>query len=302
MNIIFFGASVTEQTHLSGFVPTFRETIENNKLNYNVIQKGFGSMHLSDAGICKIDTIINEKPDICFLDWFSTGFITIDKSELFLYLDVIVRKLILINSKICFLLLERLDLCNNRLTMFSIVKEYCNLYNIHFIEIYNNTNKNELLRDDVHTNELGAQLYSNKIYEYFVNNIINKDIEYTNIPNENKYSNIKTLQVNKDIYDEINMNGNFEIVGILQKMGNFCGIVEIIRNDEIGYKLNTWDPWCYFTRDSIKIQIPLSNTVKIKILQDEFNTDDCKNDINFNEFKKYMYIYEIFYLGELSIY
>jgi hypothetical protein len=303
MNILFFGASVTQQSGKSGYVPIFKKIIEDNKFDDNVIQKGYGSMHLNDAGICKIDSIIDEKPNLCFLDWTSTGLIIVDKASLFQYLDTIVRKLMLIKSQICFLLLDRLEMCRNRLLMYDNVKEYCTLYKVHFIELYNNTNINELLRDTVHTNELGAQFYADKIYNFYLNHKMTQNITYTDtdIPNENRYSKIKTLPLNKEIHDEINMIGSFEIIGIFQKIGNFSGIVEIIRNNEKCYKFNIWDQWCHFTRDNIKINVPLSNQVKIIITQDSFNTDDCKVIVNFNEIIKYMHIYEIYYFGDLTI-
>ena len=84
MKIAFFGASVTQQNGESGYVPTFTKLlVENNFTDAVVIQKGFGSMHLFDAGICKIDEVVNENPNICFIDWFSTGFIATDKQRLF---------------------------------------------------------------------------------------------------------------------------------------------------------------------------------------------------------------------------
>jgi hypothetical protein len=300
-NIVFFGASVTQQGGASGYVPTFKNMAVSSQLEYNIIQKGFGSMHLTDAGICKINDIINENPHYCFVDWFSTGLIITDKQELFTYLDVIVSKLMLINSQICFLLFDRIDICNRRLIMYDHVKEYGKLYNLHVIDIHNNTNINELLRDTVHTNELGANIYANKIYDYFVNSIINTDTVYTNIPNENKYSNIKTLQINKEIHDEINMEGHFEIIGMLQKIGNFSGVVEIIRDGSNNYKEMIWDQWCHYTRDNIKMRIPTSNKIKIKILQDTFDTTLCKTNFDFSKCNKYMYIYEIYYLGNLCI-
>ena len=49
MNIVFFGASVTQQTKESGYVPQFKNILINNNHHFNVIQKGYGSMHLYDA-------------------------------------------------------------------------------------------------------------------------------------------------------------------------------------------------------------------------------------------------------------
>jgi len=301
MNIAFFGASVTQQSGDSGFVPTFNKLIINNNLNYNIIQKGFGSMHLNDAGICKIDEIISYNPNICFIDWFSTGFISHNKNDLYIYLDTIVRKLMLINCQICFLLFDRIDMCENRLIMYNCLIEYSKLYNLHYIELYNNSNKDKLLRDVIHTNEQGANFYANEIYKYFIENIINKNIIYESIPEKNEYNDIKTLNVDKQINNEILLKGNFKILGILQKIGNFSGIVEINRNNTETYKEYIWDQWCHFTRDNIKTNIPWSETITIKILSDTFDTQLCKIDINFNDFEKYMYIYEIYYLGELII-
>lgn len=204
MNIVFFGASVTAQTGDSGYVPVFKKMLleNNNNNNYNIIQKGFGSMHLNDAGLCKINEIIDLKPDVCFIDWFSTGFIPTEKGYFFRLLDCLVRKLMLINCKICFLLFDRLDFCEKRLIMYKNVINYTEIYNnIDYIELYNNENIKDLLRDSVHTNEKGALLYAETIYNYFLTNIINSNhsnLTLNNkIPEENEYFNIKTLQINK---------------------------------------------------------------------------------------------------------
>lgn len=76
MSICFFGASVTQQSKESGYVILFNELLKQNDLNnLNIIQKGFGSMHITDAGICKINEVIDENPSYAFLDWFSTCYV-----------------------------------------------------------------------------------------------------------------------------------------------------------------------------------------------------------------------------------
>lgn len=301
MNIVFFGASVTQQKGDSGYVPTFSKLlVQNNFSGVNIIQKGFGSMHLYDAGICKIDEVVNEKPNFCFIDWFSTGFVTTNKDYLHKILDVIVRKLMLIKCKICFLLMDRLDLGEDRLKMFKNIIDYSNKYNIQYIELYGNENVKELLRDSVHTNETGATFYAKKIYDYFMVNTLHIEQIYNLIPNENEYINIQCLQINKQINDEICITGNFKIVGIEQKIGPFSGLVEITRNNTEKYNQQLWDQWCHFERINIKLNTPLSESIKIKILQDSFDTTQCKSDINFNEIKKYMYVHNIYYIGSLS--
>ena len=86
-------------------------------------------------------------------------------------LDVIVRKLLLIDCQICFLFFDRKDMCDKRLLMYKYIIDYANKHNINYIH-FNNYNVNELLRDDVHTNEKGAKILSNKIYDYFIANMM----------------------------------------------------------------------------------------------------------------------------------
>lgn len=302
MRICFYGASVTEQKNNTGYVPVFKNILEENQLNnFEIIQKGFGSMHLFDAGICKIDEIINEKPNYTFLDWFSTGYIETNADKLELYLGVIIRKLMLIQSNICFLLFDRSEMCENRLKMYYLIINYANKYNIHYIKLYNNSNVKELLRDSVHTNEVGAKFYAETIFDYFTKNMHNKDITYANIPNENEYSIIKTLKIDKKIDDKIVLFGNFKLIGIYQTIGNFSGIVEIIKNNTDKSFFSIWDQWCHYSRNNIKINIEWSNTVEIIITQNTFDTSLCKENVDFSSCEKYMYIYEIYYLGELNV-
>ena len=304
MKICFYGASVTQQSNDSGFVQQFKNIIKTNNLyDLEIIQKGFGSMHLFDAGICKIDEIISKNPNLTFLDWFSTGYIEINSDKLEIYLDAIVRKLMLIKSNICFLLFDRECMSENILNMYDLIINYANKYNIHYIKLYNNSNVKELLRDSVHTNEVGAKFYAETIYDYFTKNMSNKDINYTNIPNENEYSIIKTLKIDRKIEDKIVLFGNFKLIGIYQTIGNFSGIVEIIKNNKDKTFFNIWDQWCHFSRDNIKINTnnEFVNSFEIIITQNGFDTSLCKENKDFTLFKKYMYIYEIFYLGELNV-
>lgn len=67
--IAFFGASVTQQKN--GYA---------RKLTKKLCQKenifGYGGCHLKNAGIIFINKVLEIKPTICFIEWFSTGTIT----------------------------------------------------------------------------------------------------------------------------------------------------------------------------------------------------------------------------------
>jgi hypothetical protein len=259
-------------------------------------------MHLRDAGICMIDKIILHEPNICFIDWFSTCVIFID-NILSTYLDVVVRKLMLINCQIIFLLFDRNPICDKRLIMYNDVINYANNYNLKYIKLYGNSNVVELLRDSVHTTPIGDKFYANKIYEFITNNNLSNmnRITYEKIPSENKYSNISSIDVNKIVNNNIIIKGNFKIIGIYQKIGRFSGLINITRNNIILNNINIWDMHCYYERNSIKIPIDTSQIVVIKILQDAFDTSICNKDIKFEDYTKYLDIKQIFYIGDLYI-
>lgn len=300
-NISFFGASVTEQK--DGYVKKFKDLISSE---YNIFQNGYGSMHINDAGVCFIDKVLINNPQYCFLDWFSTWY-TIKSSNDYIYLDCIVRKLLLINCKIIFLFFDANPMESNRLYMYKLMIEYAKKYNIYYIELFNNSNTQELLRDNVHTNELGSLFYGKKIYDYFMQNIINdKYIIPVEIPIINKYNSINELDVKKVVNNNISIIGNFELIGIYQEIGLFSGLCEIKINDSIINTISIWDQWCHFNRNTIKINIIKDiSYLNIKVLQDAFDTTLCNKDINFTKYEKYMNIHKIFYFGiikDINIY
>ena len=122
-----------------------------------------------------------------------------------------------------------------------------------------------------------------------------------NMPPENKFSNIKTMSVNKIINNELILEGNFEIIGMCQNIGNFSGIIEINCNNLPPYEYIVWDQWCHYTRQNVKINTQLSNKLIITVLQKTVDTSACKTDIDFNSIIKYLDIIEIYYIGDLQI-
>jgi len=322
MNISFFGASVTKQK--DGYVKIFKdlclctnktitplgESVSNCEIkihndvilsDYNIFQNGYGAMHIIDAGVCFIDDVLKDNPSYCFLDWFSTGYI-IQSNKDFMFLDCIIRKLMLKNCKIIFLFFDRIPFTSERLQMYKLLIEYANKYNIFYIELYNNDNIVELLRDEVHTNEKGSYFYGKQIYDYFMNNILNNKItRYIDIPDENMYFTIKKMDINKIIKKNIIIKGNFLLIGIYQEIGNFSGICEI-ENNYYKFIYNLWDKHCYYNRITFKLSSSkYIEYFKITVLQDIFDTSLCnKSTIDFNKVEKYISIHSIFYLGNIE--
>jgi hypothetical protein len=276
-HIAFFGASVTQQKN--GYTYEFKKLVNDDSLNIGVF--GYGSMHLYDAGVCFIDNVINSKPRFCFIDWFSTGFINYNITQ---YLDAIVYKLNSIDCKIIFLLFDRIDMNDKRIEMYNIAKQYAVNHNIDMIEMYNLVNTKEYLRDMVHTNELGAKYYAEKIYNHYIgmnyNDYIKVDVK------ENYLCNIKSIEYNEPvtIHNKLTIRGKGTVIGIYQLLGPHSPKHVIVNNNMIP----VYDQWCHFERESIKIKFRFENDTDIIISEED------------NQNNKYLKILKIFYIGNVE--
>lgn len=101
MKIACFGASVTQQYKGYSF-------FLGKHLNQNISVHGFGSEHIVYGGIVHIDKVLESKPSLCFIDWFSTGWIMTNEKTIHA-LDTIKYKFSKNNCKMIFLFLPRKD-------------------------------------------------------------------------------------------------------------------------------------------------------------------------------------------------
>ena len=311
-NISFFGASVTQQN--DGYVEYFKN--KNDIIqNYNVEKYGYGSMHLKDAGIIYIDKAMSSSPSYCFLDWFSSWHMPI-KSELYEYLNAILYKTSINNCLPIFLLLPGYNVVGDRLRLYADVKSYAAEHNLPVIVLYEEIRERKyeyssILRDIVHTLELGAQIYSDIIYEIFTKDIVGKydyplntklefPINSQGIPiGPNKFCNIKSILLNCNIKKEIKINGEGKLLGIHQRIGPFSGIVEIDAN---GTKklFNLWDIWCYYERDNIKLECDFNGDVIITSVDVAFDRSQSKKQLDWDSYKREIRAYELYYIGNIN--
>jgi hypothetical protein len=72
----------------------------------------------------------------------------------------------------------------------------------------------------------------------------------------------------------------------------------VFENDKFITEYNFWDRWCHYERYSCQYNYALNDTnLKLKITNKVFDTSQCKESIDFTAFEKYIYIYEIYYIG-----
>ena len=69
MNIVFFGASVTEQ--LEGYYKFIKENVLFH--THSISRYSFGGCHLDDAGFFNVDKLRGLNPDIVIFEWNTTA-------------------------------------------------------------------------------------------------------------------------------------------------------------------------------------------------------------------------------------
>jgi hypothetical protein len=297
LNISFFGASVTAQK--TGYVSHFF-----NHKKFNVNQHGYGSMHIRDAGMCFIDDVLEANPDYCFLDWFSTVYTPKDQ-ELHNYLDNFRYKFISKNCQIVFLLFggSESHMSKSRLEMYDQLIDYSKKYNIPYINLYEHVKDKEsktLFRDMVHTLDLGSEIYGNKIYKEFTDNILDKYPLNSENLIKNKYEEIKKIKLEKQIVEDfIKIKGNGELIGICQNIGPYSGIVNI-EADGVFSNQRIWDVWCYYERKVIKIQKTLKNYLNIFVSQEYFDRSSAKQQVDWNVKKVIKPFDYLYYIGDIE--
>ena len=289
MKIATFGASVTQQK-------TGYSTRLEKKFNCSVKTFGYGGMHLDNAAICFLDRIIEYRPDVCFLDWFSTSYNdTNDKT--IECIETIINKLKQVNCNIVFLFFAFKN-SPKKNDFYLFCKKILKNRNIAFIDINESIRKNDIeqiLRDDVHTTEYGSKLYSDIIYQQF--QIIETSLALPKQLYSTKYMNIKKLEVKKAFDKNLRIYGNCEIIGFLLHIGPHSGIVEV-HQDNNSKKYNTWDRWCHYTRPHFNLSQTINGDIVISVLDDDFDTSNCKIKNNFNKVKKQLIIEDIYYIGK----
>jgi len=286
--ITFFGASVTLQK--TGYAKVLETMFDEDVKIY-----GYGGMHIKNAGICFIDEVLAVKPKYCFIDFFSTVYQ--EENDLTKeYIDTIIYKFSKINCKLVFLFFSK---GLNTDSWYKFCKNYLDEKNLKYIDVdekLKDIDKKKYLKDEVHTNEYGSKLYAEIIFDEF--NKIKDDIQLPKNTYPTKFIDIKKLTIERTFDKYIILNGSAQIIGIDNTIGPYTGVIEIKTDENIPYKENMWDEWCYYTRKHFNLPFSFKNKAKITLLNDSFNTSSCKYNIDFSKKNKKIIIHDIYYIGE----
>lgn len=287
--IAFYGASVTQQR--DGYVDCFAKLSKAKVLKF-----GFGGMQLSDAGICFIDKVIEVRPDICFVDWFSTWYMNQD-GNLSLYLDAIAEKLQKINCRVIFLFFPQnkdLNIADWKY-FYQTCENYLKNKGVEYVSLDESLSEQpieEILRDDIHTTKKGSKLYAQEIFAYLQTSV---PLPKVNI-SPNIYSALSVLPVKRSFDKELVLEGNCHIQGFFLKIGPWSGIFDIATG-AFSKKENTWDWWCYYGRDHFSFNLQVDGKATFNISNEPFDTSNCRDKFDFSKYKKKLVVHEIYYYG-----
>lgn len=282
--ISFFGASVTQQHNGYAYYLS-------KKLKCKPHIFGYGSTHLHDAGIIYIDEVLKIKPNICFIDWFSTGYRTFNDDTI-KYIDTIVYKFSTQNCKLIFLFFPRKDYDNYCLKWHTSIKEYLDKNNLSYFDLNQNVKYTQvIIRDDIHTTEVGSETYSNLIYDYFISNYNN-----FKIPQNIKKTNLiclSKLNINNTFKKYMKLKGDCTIFTCSLTIGPNSGYIDIGEDSIL-----LWDQWCHYNRNFCKLNnIRVENNIEFKISDRIVDYSSCRRDYKFDNTIFELNIKDIYYIG-----
>lgn len=285
--IAFFGASVTLQK--SGYAKVLQQM-----LNDDVEIFGYGGMHLNDAGICFIDDVLAVKPSLCFIDFFSTVY-TEETDLTKEYIDTIIYKFSSIGCKLIFLFFPKKEEISGWHTF---CKQFLDERRMSYIDVNTelaHIDKESFLKDVVHTNHYGSKLYADIIFEKYTQ--IESSIIVPSEPKTTEYISIKKLVVEKSFDHAIYLSGSAHIIGFLNTIGPYSGIVQITTDNNPSEKVSIWDEWCHYTRLHFNLAFDMENHAIITLLPDQINYIKCKSNANLSKYRKKLILHSIYYIG-----
>lgn len=288
INILFQGASVTQQEGESSYFYHVQKLFESNR-NFVLHKKGYGGSHLGDAGFFNIDSDTKIPLDLCFLEWTTTAASKYDIKKLCYVVNLLLKK----NILPIFLILARSDNITiniNRECERQVI-DFCNQHKIPYLDYRYMIDINNDLRDITHTKTSGAVKYANSLF-------IDIPIIF------NKYKNIQLSCINSPLYKI----KSFEDVSFEVKEGLSCRLFfsDILINSEVGIKtihgpsssmisinngyrkICVWDIYSHYDRPGYltisKNFIKLNDNIgfiNIEVLPDLIDYSNCKRTFDY---------------------
>jgi hypothetical protein len=302
MKIVIFGASVSEQTikhddkSITGYINYLEKNIKLLKLNYDIHRITAGSCSIHDAGIALVDDVVSLNPDICILDWCSAG----ETNCSYEIITSIYNKLTSKNILPINLVLPRKDRDQNQTNLYKYTKEISNKYSLPFWDLSEKINKGlleSILRDNVHTNHIGAQFYS----EFVIHQLLHLELQPIPVVESKIILNRKLHEFNNNINKTRNIKielstensfiNNQIYVFLEQRIGPWsrelkCNLLTTKNTSKELDNVILHDPWSWRERQCIKPLAPFvqieddTNSITFSISTDSNDMTCIKHGLN----------------------
>jgi hypothetical protein len=269
MKIVFIGASVTAQginhktQEIVGYTEILSEKLRDN-LNFDVVRNfSYPGNRLSDAGLVKLQEVIEAKPDICLVEPLiedSTRGVEATINEMYYFYTTLLMNNIY--PVTVFLPNPKSGHCRDWIN-YDNLKNINTELNIPIIELEFQAPIDSTYVNGVHTTNKGAILYGEEIYNQFYS-IVKNGIPKCEHPKKTR-DNVFVTRIAGSSNNEILLGKVF-----LQGQGN----VKVVQKSKIGprtpvlkYTVNyksvstenevcLWDPYCHYVRGAYSILLP----------------------------------------------
>ena len=289
-SILLFGASVTQQGGESGYVTHLKRL-----LSSSLVQYGVGGCHFNDAGYYLLDEAIGTTSyDLCLLDWNSTWLDTFDPNRL----ESVAKRLLAQQILPVFAILPtKLNIADRPSEL--LIIEYARQYCIPLIDLRPGFDLNHMLRDEYHTNEVGARYIAQGVQDFLVHldvaqalqAVVHGAINPNDGPEIYLYEINRRLQLDDVLEIELNQFDSSQPVDLTVDMtiGPFSSFMGMSHD---GVKVSTyqvWDLWCHYERRKlyqvldIKAHTPIPSKLAISIEPGVIDYSVCRRaDFTFN--------------------
>ncbi|KAA8610001.1 SGNH/GDSL hydrolase family protein [Salipiger aestuarii] len=267
VNLVFFGASVTEQSEhhatkeRTGYVNVFEEEMA-EAAGYRVSRISAGSSDLMDAGVVYTERVIAQKPDICVIDWVTPSLTECDPRIVRqVYYRLMEHDILPVT-----VLLPRKDRVQKDIPIAVEMARISEEFDLPFfdaLDYLGDIDLDTILRDTVHTNEAGAKAYAQVMQQ------ILQKVEKRSKPFPPCVPPFQVLTVesprkppliarNIDIRVRPAVSGPVEFCLVMeQRVGPYSPILDVEVASGAGdlESVETYpifDPWCHRERQCIK--------------------------------------------------
>jgi len=253
MKLVFHGASVTHQGGDSGYTSHVFDFLSSKEVSCEKIT--YPACHFNDAGFYFSDSVIATKSDFVVFEWNTTGMSQYDQ----LKFEIVMQNFIRGGVTPCFLILPRINTTvidgvvytrESEIQIINFAKEY----NLPILDLRNLNNLPELLKDEVHTNNLGAKVYAELVIQWILQFVNQKNGLNKNFGTKSSATNfnINLLNFGINFFDYFRFKavkrGRLSEVGLTGMVGPFSPIIDIIINDISITNFSFFDPWCHYER------------------------------------------------------